>query len=69
MSHPSYCLSIFFDLCSVGEDTVVEPDITQGTPRYMAPEIVNGTIKLDSFEAFKMADIYSLGLVLHEICQ
>lgn len=46
-----------------------EPDITLGTPRYMAPEIVTGTINVRSFAAFKMADIYSLGLVLYEICQ
>jgi hypothetical protein len=35
----------------------------------MAPEIVNGTVDMLSFEAFKKADVYSLGLVFYEICQ
>ncbi|XP_065212231.1 bone morphogenetic protein receptor type-1B-like [Planococcus citri] len=42
-------------------------DLRVGTPRYAAPEIVNETIH--SFEGFKMADIYSLGLVLWEMCR
>ena len=53
---------------SAGDDRVDEPD-SQGTPRYMAPEVVKETIKSDSFNAYKMSDIYSLGLVLYEICQ
>ena len=46
-----------------------EPDLSLGTPRYMAPEVLNGTIDVLSFEAFKKADVYSLGLVFHEMCQ
>ncbi|XP_022900135.1 bone morphogenetic protein receptor type-1B isoform X1 [Onthophagus taurus] len=38
-----------------------------GTKRYMAPEILDGTINPANFDAHKMADIYSLGLVLWEM--
>ncbi|CAL1271907.1 unnamed protein product [Larinioides sclopetarius] len=39
-----------------------------GTKRYMAPEILDDSIKTNSFESFKKADIYSFGLVLWEVC-
>lgn len=45
------------------------PDIAQGSPRYMAPEVALGIIKADSFEAYKKADMYSLGLIFFEIAQ
>lgn len=35
--------------------------------RYMAPEILDETINMHSFESFKQADIYSLGLVFWEL--
>ncbi|KAL3310601.1 Activin receptor type-1C [Cichlidogyrus casuarinus] len=38
-----------------------------GTRRYMAPEVLTGTLKSSSFEAYLQADIYSLSLVLWEI--
>ncbi|KAJ6646190.1 Bone morphogenetic protein receptor type-1B [Pseudolycoriella hygida] len=38
-----------------------------GTYRYMAPEVLNQTINTDQFEAYKTADMYSLGLVLWEM--
>ena len=41
----------------------------QGTKRYMAPEILNETINMQSFESFKQVDVYALGLVLWEICR
>ena len=41
----------------------------QGTKRYMAPEILNETINMKSFESFKQVDIYALGLVVWEICR
>ena len=41
----------------------------QGTKRYMAPEILNESINMERFESFKQADIYSLGLVMWEICR
>ena len=40
-----------------------------GTRRYMAPEVLDGTLKKDSFEAFLHADVYSFGLVLWELCR
>ena len=40
-----------------------------GTRRYMAPEILNSTINLSTFESLKKADIYMLGLVMWEIGQ
>uniref|UniRef100_A0A1B6BX14 receptor protein serine/threonine kinase n=1 Tax=Clastoptera arizonana TaxID=38151 RepID=A0A1B6BX14_9HEMI len=40
-----------------------------GTRRYMAPEVVDETLDKKSFDAFKMADMYSLGLVFWEMCR
>lgn len=37
--------------------------------RYMAPEILDETINTQSFESFKRADIYSLGLVFWELAR
>lgn len=37
--------------------------------RYMAPEILDDTINMSSFESFKRADIYSLGLVFWELAR
>lgn len=49
------------------EDTKLE--LNMGTPRYTAPEVINETINRQCIDAFKMADIYSLGLVLWEMCR
>jgi serine/threonine protein kinase len=43
------------------------PNTRVGTVRYMAPEILDETLDTKNFEAFKRADIYSLGLVFWEI--
>lgn len=40
----------------------------QGTKRYMAPEILTGTIDVNIFESLLLADVYAMGLVLWEIC-
>ncbi|CAL8321525.1 unnamed protein product [Merluccius merluccius] len=40
-----------------------------GTKRYMAPELLDDSINMNSFEAFKRADIYSLGLVFWELAR
>uniref|UniRef100_A0A3Q3BMV0 Activin receptor type-1C n=1 Tax=Haplochromis burtoni TaxID=8153 RepID=A0A3Q3BMV0_HAPBU len=40
-----------------------------GTKRYMAPEILDETININTFESFKRADIYSLGLVFWELAR
>ena len=41
----------------------------QGTKRYMAPEILNETVNMKSFESFKHVDVYALGLILWELCR
>lgn len=38
-----------------------------GTKRYMAPEVLNETIRMDVFESYKQTDIWALGLVFWEI--
>uniref|UniRef100_A0A8C2H2S3 Activin receptor type-1C n=1 Tax=Cyprinus carpio TaxID=7962 RepID=A0A8C2H2S3_CYPCA len=38
-----------------------------GTKRYMAPEILDDSVNMSSFESFKRADIYSMGLVFWEL--
>ncbi len=38
-----------------------------GTRRYLAPEILDDTLDPDCFDAWKHADVYSLGLVLWEV--
>ena len=41
----------------------------QGTIRYMAPEILDDSINMKSFESFKHVDVYAVGLVMWEICR
>ena len=38
-----------------------------GTKRYMAPELLDETINESMFDCWKMADVYSLGLVFWEL--
>ncbi|XP_024148671.1 serine/threonine-protein kinase receptor R3 isoform X2 [Oryzias melastigma] len=38
-----------------------------GTKRYMAPEVLDETIRVDVFESYKQTDIWALGLVFWEI--
>uniref|UniRef100_A0A5K3FL72 receptor protein serine/threonine kinase n=1 Tax=Mesocestoides corti TaxID=53468 RepID=A0A5K3FL72_MESCO len=38
-----------------------------GTKRYMAPEVLDNTLRANSFDAYMQADIYSLGLVFWEM--
>ena len=40
-----------------------------GTKRYMAPEVLDETINLNHFDAYKRADVYALGLVFWEIAR
>ena len=37
-----------------------------GTKRYMAPEILDETINAESFDSYRLADVYSFGLVIWE---
>jgi bone morphogenetic protein receptor type-1B len=38
-----------------------------GTRRFMAPEVLDQSLNTSAFESFKMADMYSLGLVFWEM--
>jgi len=38
-----------------------------GTKRYLAPEVLDGSINETDFESFKQGDIYALGLVMWEV--
>ncbi|KAJ8397055.1 hypothetical protein AAFF_G00011090 [Aldrovandia affinis] len=38
-----------------------------GTKRYMAPEVLDESVRMDVFESYKQTDIWALGLVLWEI--
>ncbi|XP_039507767.1 serine/threonine-protein kinase receptor R3 [Pimephales promelas] len=38
-----------------------------GTKRYMAPEVLDESIRVDLFESYKQTDIWALGLVMWEI--
>ncbi|XP_071488174.1 bone morphogenetic protein receptor type-1B-like [Diadema antillarum] len=40
-----------------------------GTRRYLPPEILDDTMMRNSFDAYKMADMYSFGMVLWEIAR
>ncbi|XP_051172434.1 bone morphogenetic protein receptor type-1B-like [Leptopilina boulardi] len=47
----------------------IAPNTRVGTRRYMAPELLDETLNTSSFDAFKMSDMYSVGLVLWEVCR
>lgn len=47
----------------------IAPNTRVGTRRYMAPEVLDEKLDVANFEAFKMADMYSLGLVMWEMCR
>ena len=40
-----------------------------GTKRYMAPELLDETINEKHFNSWKLADVYSVGLVYWEIAR
>jgi len=51
-------------------DTIdIAPNQRVGTKRYMAPEVLDESINMKFFDAFKNADIYALGLVYWEIAR
>lgn len=47
----------------------IAPNTRVGTRRYMPPEVLDERLDVANFEAFKTADVYSLGLVLWELCR
>ncbi|OWA53580.1 Bone morphogenetic protein receptor type-1A [Hypsibius exemplaris] len=48
-------------------NALVDSDKRQGTRRYMAPEILDNSIRKAEFDSFLKADMYSFGLVLWEL--
>ncbi|KAG5852557.1 activin receptor type-1C-like [Anguilla rostrata] len=54
---------------SVTNTTDISSNHRVGTKRYMAPEVLDDTINMNTFESFKRADIYSLGLVFWELAR
>ena len=48
------------------QDKIITENKRRGTPRYMSPELLDGGV-FKSFESYKRADVYSLGLILWEI--
>ena len=49
--------------CKIGQDPT-----KVGTPLFLAPEIMNGEISSSSLKSWQIADLYSFGLLLHEMC-
>lgn len=54
---------------SESDEVQIAQNTRVGTKRYMAPEQLDQTLEVKSFESLKMADIYALGLVFWEICR
>ncbi|XP_018327591.1 activin receptor type-1 isoform X2 [Agrilus planipennis] len=40
-----------------------------GTKRYMSPEVLDESIRMECFDSFRRVDIYALGLVFWEVCK
>uniref|UniRef100_A0A915KCD7 receptor protein serine/threonine kinase n=1 Tax=Romanomermis culicivorax TaxID=13658 RepID=A0A915KCD7_ROMCU len=50
--------------------TIDVPDNNKvGTRRYLAPEVLDDTMNINQFDSYRRSDIYSLGLVLWELCR
>lgn len=47
----------------------IAPNTRVGTRRYMAPEVLDESLNPTQFESFKLADIYSVGLVFWEMAR
>ncbi|CAH1710576.1 bone morphogenetic protein receptor type-1B-like [Aphis gossypii] len=62
-----FALAVRYD--SRRNEIDIAPNSRVGTRRYMAPEVVNDTIDVTSFSAFKSADMYSTSLVFWELCR
>ena len=45
----------------------IAPNSRVGTIRYLAPEVLDDTLETQKFDAYRCADIYSLGLVFWEL--
>ncbi|KAG8190143.1 hypothetical protein JTE90_026711 [Oedothorax gibbosus] len=60
-------LAVRYDSATSTVDIAPNPRV--GTVRYLAPEVLDNTINLNSFESCKQADVYACGLVLWEIAR
>ncbi|XP_011860633.1 PREDICTED: activin receptor type-1 [Vollenhovia emeryi] len=64
------CVIADFALAATQDRLVADRvDLRQGTKRYMSPEILEQTVNVECLESFRRADIYSLGLILWEVCR
>lgn len=54
---------------SENNEVDIAPNTRVGTRRYMAPEVLDETMDMTSFESYKAADIYAYGLVIWEIAR
>ncbi|XP_067226892.1 serine/threonine-protein kinase receptor R3 [Chanodichthys erythropterus] len=58
-------LAVIHSQCNDYLDVGNNPRV--GTKRYMAPEVLDESIRVDVFESYKQTDIWALGLVMWEI--
>jgi hypothetical protein len=71
VKRPGVCAIADFGLAIKYSSDMQGPEIPKnrrvGTIRYMAPEVLDNTIKSHVFTAYKQVDMYAFGLVLWEI--
>ena len=62
-------LSVTYESSKKAVDTgeLQADNIRVGTKRYMAPEVLDGSLAIDDFESYKRADVYAFALILWEI--
>lgn len=64
-------MSLFVGLAVMHSQTNNQLDVGNnpkvGTKRYMAPEVLEESIQVDCFDAYKRVDIWAFGLVLWEV--
>ncbi|XP_077269621.1 type I BMP receptor saxophone isoform X2 [Temnothorax americanus] len=64
------CVIADFALAATQDRLIADRvDLRQGTKRYTSPEILEQTVNVECLESFRQADIYSLGLILWEVCR
>ncbi|KAF5294422.1 hypothetical protein FQA39_LY13407 [Lamprigera yunnana] len=65
------CCIADFGLAVTHTQTTDELDLGSnprvGTKRYMSPEVLDESIRMDNFDAFRRVDVYALGLVYWEV--
>ena len=54
---------------STGHVDISSINPRQGTKRYMAPEILDGSINYTKFDSYKMVDMYCFGLIIWEVAR